>query len=147
MQEAAQAGLAVRGAEYRLGASASGSYQDIAFDAEGSYAAARRFGNRRVHPDRALEVDRLALQPVDAVQPDDRARNRERQVRERQLQQLGVRHGAGALPGSLYQRLGDPAADDGVLRPADEAGVPRLAHDEVGAAAQYGALGAAAPGP
>jgi hypothetical protein len=61
MQEAAQAGLAVRGAEYRLGASASGSYQDIAFDAEGSYAAARRFVNAAVTQQPGLALRGLSL--------------------------------------------------------------------------------------
>jgi hypothetical protein len=61
MQEAAQAGLAVRGAEYRLGASARGSYQDIAFDAEGSYAAARRFVNAAVTQQPGLALRGLSL--------------------------------------------------------------------------------------
>lgn len=61
MQEAAQAGLAVRGAEYRLGASASGPHQDIAFDAEGSYAAARRFVNAVVVQQPGLALRGLSL--------------------------------------------------------------------------------------
>lgn len=61
MHEAAQAGLGVRGAEYRLGSAASGPYQDIAFDAEGSYVAARSFINAVVAQQPGLALRGLSL--------------------------------------------------------------------------------------
>src|SRR5512144_1394904 len=88
-----------------------------------------------VRIDRALSLQELLAEIV-----------RQREVRERDLEQLGVGADAGAFLGGLDQGLGDPAADDRVLGSADEAGVPRLAHDEIGAGALDGALWGAGPG-
>ena len=61
MREAAQAGLSVRGAEYRAGSTPSGPHQDIAFDAEGSYVAARSFINAMVSQQQGLALRGLSL--------------------------------------------------------------------------------------
>lgn len=61
MHEATLAGLSVRGAEYRSGSTSGGPHQDIAFDAEGSYVAARSFINAAVAQQPGLALRGLSL--------------------------------------------------------------------------------------
>src|SRR5688500_5869880 len=63
---------------------------------------------------------------------------RQSEIRQRDFEQLGIGADPGALPRRLDEGGRDPAPDDRVLRTADQAGIPRLAHDELRAVALNG---------